>query len=244
MAMSLVVSALAAAQPVFVDTRLLLLVHPLFADFDSATGRFKNTSSEYVSGGQQGVDDLLAEIQKQKQWLLNSPKALQERLREVPLPDRLAAERAFLAEKRAVEQRVAVMQMRAYMARLVPGRPGVTPDSSIYPQINQITSDIRAVLEKIKDKHGTSQVIDVAELLPVVSFADMEPVLLGRNLHTRLWNGEKTAPDEDFAAWLAEADEYWAARLGMNADIIPLGATDVRLEAIKLMEDQVKGQKK
>ena len=39
------------------------------------------------------------------------------------------------------------------------------------------------------------------------------------------------------------ANSYWAARLGMNADIIPVGARDVRLEAIKLMEEEGKGYK-
>lgn len=240
---SLICSSLFAAKPIFVDTRLMLLAHPLFADFDCTTGRFKNSSSEFVAGGQQGVEELQTEIKKLNQWLLTSPKILQEKLREVALPDRIAAERAFLAEKREIERKISVMQMRAYMARLVPGRPGVTPDSATYPQINQLTSDIRAVLKQLKDKHSTQVVIDAAELLPIISHTPTQ-AMLTQNLHTKLWKGDKEVTDQNFSTWLEEADLYWACRLGMDADIIPLGATDARLEAIKLMEEQTKGLKK
>lgn len=238
----LIVHSLSAAQPIFVDTRLLLLAHPLFADFDCESGRFKNTSSEFVAGGQEGVDKLLGEIQKLNQWLLSSPKILQKKLRQVALPDRMAAERAFLAEKRGIEQKLSVMQMRAYMARLVPGRPGITPSSSIYPQINQLTSDIRIILGILKNKYKTKVVIDSAELLPIAKSNLTQSPLLIQNLHTKIWKGQKLAREENLESWLEEANLYWARRLGLNADIIPVGAKDVRLEAIKLMEEQTKGQ--
>ena len=136
--------SLFAGDPVLLDTRLLVLAHPLFTDFDTNMGRFRNTASEFVEGGQQGLEELIAEIQSLNTWLSQAPQALRERIKDVPLPDRMAVERTFLAEKREKEQRVAAMQMRAYMARLIPGRPGITPASSIYPQVNQIMADIRA----------------------------------------------------------------------------------------------------
>ncbi len=226
-----------------VDTRLLLLAHPLFASFDTVTGRFRGSSSEFVLGGQEGVDLLIAEIKKLDKWLLESPKRLQEKLHLVPLPNRIAAERAFLAEKRQVEKRLAILQIRAYNARLVPGRPGITPEVSILPQINEIGSDIRAVLKQLKETHKADVVIDAAELLPITSRETAKNELLIKNLHRKLWKNQKLAADEDFDLWLEQADSYWAMRLGLNADVIPVGARDVRLEAIKLVEDRTKGLK-
>ncbi len=236
-----IVSAL--AEPIMVDTRLMLLAHPLFGNFNTTTGRFTGTSSEFVQGGQAGVDALVAEIKKLNEWLLNSPKNLLEKLHQVPLPERMAAERAFMAEKREIENRLAMLQIRSYNARLVPGRPGVTPDSSILPQINEINSDIRKVIQQLKEKYETRVVIDGGELLPIVKSSPAKNELLTQNLHRKLWKGQQPGENESFAEWLELADQYWAARLGLDAVVIPVGAKDVRLEAIKLIEERTKGLK-
>ena len=233
----------ATAETILVDTRLMLLAHPLFEKFDPVTGRFRGTSSEFIQGGQAGVDALVAEIKKINAWLLNSPKHLQEKLGLVPLPDRMAAERAFLNEKREAENRLATLQVRAYNARLVPGRPGVTHEASIIAQINEISSDLRAVLKQLKERYDARVIIDGAELLPIVTAQTAKNELLTRNLHRKLFKNEKTANDEDIAAWFEEADNYWAGRLGFDAAIVPVGARDVRLEAVKLMEERTKGLK-
>ncbi|MDD3000093.1 MAG: hypothetical protein PHV05_13605 [Candidatus Riflebacteria bacterium] len=233
---------LGAAKPVYVDTRLLVLAHPLWDSFDCRTGRFKGTASEFVEGGQKGLDKLFAEIADLNQWLAQSPKILKERLQQVALPDRLSVERTFFAEKREVEQRVAMLQMRAYMARMVPGQIGVTPAASIYPQINQIAADIRTVLKQIKEKHSAAVIIDSAELLPIMCRVPGNSDLLAQNLHEKLWSGEKA--DEKTTRWLDEASRFWADRLGFAADIIPFGAEDTRLESIKMLEDITKGLQK
>lgn len=231
-----------AAEPVLVDTRLLLLAHPLFSQFDAETGRFRNTPSEYVDGGQVGVDALVVEIQQFDEWILRSPQILRERLKDVPLPDRMAVERNFLSEKREKEKSLAAMKMRAYMARMVPGRPGVTPDSSIYPQINQIMADVRAVIKSVKERHSAEIVIDACDFLPVADTSGIRPELLVQNLHFNLWKGKSA--DDRILEWFAAADNYWAGQMGMDAQIFPVGVTDVRLEAIKLLEERTKGQQK
>lgn len=235
---------IAQAEPFMVDTRLMLLAHPLFAKFDHATARFRGTSSEFVDGGQEGVDRLIAEIRRLDAWLLASPKHLQEKLKNVPVPDRAAAERAFLTEKREAEAQLAMLQIRAYNARLVPGRPGVTPEASTMPQINEIAADIRAVLRELKDKHKTDVIIDVAELLPIVAKPRATSPTLSANLHARLWKDPGIASSPEFATWLDEADSWWAGKLGLDASVIPFGANDSRLEAVKLIEERTKGLKK
>ncbi len=232
------------AGPIMVDTRLMLLAHPLFTKFDPQTARFRGTSSEFVEGGQEGVDQLVAEIRRLDAWLLDSPRHLREKLKNVPVPDRAAAERAFLTGKREVEAQLAMLQIRAYNARLVPGRPGVTPEASTMPQINEISADIRAVLRQLKDIHKTDVIIDTADLLPIVARPGATPASLAANLHSRIRKDPAIASSAEFALWLEEADNWWAAKLGLDADVIPVGAEDVRLEAVKLIEERTKGLKK
>jgi hypothetical protein len=231
---------LSAGSPVMLDTRLLVLAHPLFEQFDYGTNRFRNTPSEYVDGGQRGLDELVAEIQSLDNWLSQAPKILRERLKDVPLPDRMLIERNFLSEKRQKEKLAADKKMRAYMARMIPGQPGATPASSIYPQINQIMADVRAVVKLVRERHKAELVIDAADFLPVIDFRGLRSELLLKNLHSKIWQGQK--PDEKMLEWLREANDFWAGELGMDAQIFPVGVTDARLEAIKLLEERTKGQ--
>lgn len=235
-------ATLLAGKPVMLDTRLLLLAHPLFTEFDSVMGRFRNTPSEFVEGGQKGVDQLVSEIQELSKWLSQAPQVLRERLKDVPLPDRMVIERKFLAEKRYKEARVADMKMRAYMARLVPGQPGVTPAASTYPQINKIMADIRSVIAQLKERYDSNLVIDACDLLPIAGSAGLRSELLVENQHFRLWKGEPA--NARTVEWLNAASSFWAGELGMDAPVFPVGVNDVRLEAIKLLEDRTKGQRK
>jgi hypothetical protein len=134
-----------------------------------------------------------------------------------------------------------MLQVRAYNARLVPGRPGVTPDAAIFPQINEISSDIRHVLKQLKEKYKTEVVIDGGELLPIIVYSPARQELLTKNLQRKLFSGQQQDIEEDLGEWFEQADQYWAARLGLDADVIPTGAKDVRLEAIKMIEERTKG---
>ena len=233
-------SAFCRANPIFLDTRLMLLAHPLFDNFDDKTARFKKTSSEYIEGEQKGLNEHLKKIRKLTRWLMNSPKNLQKELMKVPLPDRIAAERKFMEKKRKIENKLEQMKIRAYNARLVPGRIGVTPDSSITPQINLIGSDIRAVLDILRKKYSTKVVIDVSELLPIEKYNLFSSDLLNRNLHAKFRDNPDSISKNDFQKWLNKGSEYWAQREGIGSNPIPFGAVDVRLEAIKLLEEQTK----
>lgn len=230
------------SKPVFLDTRLLLLAHPLFSVFDNGTGRFKGTSSEPILGEQEGIDKVLEKIKETGDYLLKSPKALREKLKTIPLTDRMAAERDFLAEKRMLEAKLEAMKMRVYMARLVPIQRGMTPYSSIYPQVNNIMGSIKNVIKTLKSKYKTDVVIDVADLLPWAAKPQMTASLM-TNKHKEIYENKGKSLPENYLDWLGEADQYWASRLGVGSDVVPYGALDVRLEAIKLMEEEVRGYK-
>lgn len=225
-----------------VDSRLLIMAHPLFDKFDSKTNRFLGTSSEPILGELAGIEAVVEQIKELQNQLLKSSKALREKLQNVPLTERLAVEREFLAQKKDMEAKLEAMKMRVYMARLVPIKMGMTPDSSIYTQINVITEDLRKVIKALKQKYNTNMVLDTTDLLPFVPFKKPSSLLMS-NMHKEAMEKKDTKINEELMEWYLEADEYWAARFGVDSQVVPYGAVDARLEAIKLMEQESEGYK-
>lgn len=225
----------------FLDTRLLVMAHPLFSVFDTTSNRFKGTSSEPIEGGYQGVDEMVEQIKKLEDTLLMSSVRLKEELKTVPLRQRVAVERKFLAEKKELGNKLENLKRRVFVARQVPILPGMTPHSSIVPQVNDIMVAIRAVVKKLKNKYNTELVIDVSGLMPYAGKIELTESLL-TNKHKQMLDKNASMPTQ-YLEWLYEADQYWAAKLGVDAEIIPYGALDTRLEAVKLMEEEVKGYK-
>ena len=233
----------ASNMPIFIDSRLLVLAHPLFSAFDSKSKRFKGTSSESFEEDFDSQEAFIQSIKDLEDELLKSPEKLKEKLKGIPFKDRISAEREFLLEKKLKESKLEYMKRRIYLSRLVPTKDGMTPYMSIYPQCRDLAEAIKKVTDSLKKKYKTDIVIDVANILPYRGKLRTRPRELVNNLVKDAYKKESKASAEDLSQWLKVANSYWAARLGMNADIIPVGARDVRLEAIKLMEEEGKGYK-
>ena len=229
--------------PVFIDTRLMVMAHPLFKAFDPKSRRFKGTSSESFEENFELQESFIQSIKDLEDELLKFPEKLKEKLKGVPFKDRISAEREFLLEKKQKESKLEYMKRRVYLSRLVPTKDGMTPYMSIYPQCRDLTEAIKKVTDLLKKKYKTEVVIDVANILPFKEKPRTTQPVLRNNLMKDVYKKESKASDEDLSNWLKAANSYWAAKLGMDADIIPVGAKDVRLEAIKLMEEEGKGYK-
>ncbi len=232
-----------SGEPIFIDTRLMILAHPLFRAFDPKTKRFKGTSSESFQEDFNSQETFIQEIKDLEDELLKSPEKLKEKLKGVPFKDRITAEREFLLEKKQKESKLEYMKRRIYLSRQVPTKDGLTPHMSIYPQCRDIADAITKVTNLLKAKYKTEVVIDVANILPFKEKLKTRQRELINNLVKDAYQKESKASPEEFSQWLKAANSYWAAKQGMNADIIPFGAKDVRLEAIKLMEEEGKGYK-
>ena len=233
-----------SGMPIFIDTRLMVLAHPLFNAFDPKTQRFKGTSSESF---QEDFDSRLDFIQKTKdlgEELLKSSEKLKEKLKGVPFKDRINVEREFILEKKLKESKLESMKRRIYLSRLVPTKDGLTPYEAIYPQCRDLAEAIKKVTDLLKAKYKTEVVIDVANILPFAAKQKViQPELRRTNILKDAYQKESNTSQEELSNFIRAADSYWAAKLGMNVDIIPVGAKDVRLEAIKLMEEEGKGYK-
>ena len=232
-----------SGMPIFIDSRLLVLAHPLFRAFDPKSQRFKGTSSESFQEDFDSKTSFIQEIKDTEDELLRFPEKLKEKLKGVPFKDRISAERELLLEKKLKESKLESMKRRVYLSRLVPTQDGMTPHMAIYPQCRDLAGAIKKVTDLLKEKYKTEVVIDVANILPYKEKLRTRQPELMTNLVKEAYKKECKASPEEFSQWFKVANSYWAARQGMNADIIPLGVKDVRLEAIKLMEEEGKGYK-
>ena len=225
-------------KPIFIDTRLMILVHPLFKAFDPKTGRFKGTSSEPFYEDKASRITFIQKVKDTSDYLLKSSENLKNKLKGVPFVDRISKEREFLTEKRTLEAKLEAMKARVYESGRVPINDGMTPYSSMYPQCQDLVETVKEICEELKKKYNTEVVIDIANILPMVKQKWLPPIVY--NILEEAYKKDSNLSNEDLKIFIDNADLYWANKLGMDSDIIPYGAIDVRLEAIKLMEEKGK----
>ncbi|HEY9071090.1 MAG TPA: hypothetical protein VIV61_12600 [Candidatus Ozemobacteraceae bacterium] len=240
-----VLLVLALAGPVlgqqvkFIDTRLLLLAHPLFRQFSADTGRFAGTPSEPVPDGEEGIKRVQAELEAKRQEYAALPASWAKRLAaKMSREERASAEEAFLAEQQKLQDRVRVLEERLVQLRGVHGRPGLTSNLSMVGQAKTIANDIRTVVGRLRSGFGGA-VIDISPLLPDRP-AVPDTRIVYTNLNFQLWRGPFT-PDEATVTWLEHAKRF----LGIwRQPLLPVvyGGSDARLEAVKHLE-QITGGK-
>lgn len=235
------INTFAAEKIIFVDMRILMSAHPLFEVFDRHTNRFKGTSSEFIPGGWEGVDAYIEEIKKKQDELLKTPEKLKKKLKNTPLSDRMKLEREILQSKKKAEDELQTMKMRVHMAQQFPDVMGHTLDTAIAPQVNQMNSDMRAVIVELKKKYKANTVMDLTDLLPLEKKTEKRTSLLIKNMPWLIYNEPKKVDEKEFLSWLNEGADYWANEWGVDAPVIPYGAEDVRLESLKMLEERVRG---
>lgn len=226
-------------KPIFIDSRLMVLVHPLFNAYDAETGRFKGTPSEPLIKYKGERRDFAEKTKKLEEELLKSSEELKNSLKKVPFKDRLLIEKKYVEDKKTKEAKLEAMKARVYYSKLVPTYKGMTQYSSIYPECAKIKDTIFKIVDDLKKKYKTEIVIDVANLLPITPTKEKEIVVFKNNKIIDCYNDKNN--NENLSEFVKKADSYWKEKLGIDADVIPFGAIDVRLEAIKLMEEEVKG---
>ncbi|MBI3038794.1 hypothetical protein HYY75_07075 [bacterium] len=226
-------------ESIFVDTRLMLLSHPIVRSFDSQTRRFAGTSSEFVLGGEKGVFEVENEIKSIETKILSLTEVYKPLFSRATSLNRKSLESKFLQEKRSLESRLATLRKRIDPNMGVPERPGLTSGLAIIPQVNSIASDLRAVINRLKLKYQPPVILDIASLLPACIFP-VDKVVLSKNRHFEAWR-QNFSNREGLFQWLNEAKTYWV-NSGTGISPIPFGAQDVRLEAIQMIEQFSKGK--
>lgn len=223
----------------FVDTRLLLLAHPLFRQFSAETGRFSGTPSEPVLDGESGIKRIESELAAVRLKHAGLPAAWAQRFAAKQSPaERKATEEAFIAEQKKLAESVRTLEERLVQLRGVPGRPGLTLNMSMAGQAKTIASDIRTAIARVKaTSPGT--VIDISPLMPdrAPSFATE---IVYSNLNFQFWRAAFT-PDEKAVSWLDNAKRFLAAKHPIFLPVVH-GGIDARLDAVKFLEQTTGGR--
>ncbi|MBP7635261.1 hypothetical protein KBA41_13930 [Candidatus Ozemobacteraceae bacterium] len=223
----------------FVDTRLLLLAHPLFRQFSAETCRFSGTPSEPVRDGEAGIKRIESELAVVRQKHAGLPAAWAQRLAAKQSPGkRKATEEAFIAEQKKLAECVRMLEERLIQLRGVPGRPGLTLNISMIGQVNTIARDIRAAISRVK-AGSPGPVIDISPLMPDGTPTYASEVVYS-NLNFQFWRAAFT-PDENAVTWLDNAKRFLAAKHPLFLPVVH-GGIDARLDAVKFLEQATGGR--
>lgn len=226
-------TAVEAQSAIMLDTRLMIMAHPMTNSFDPAVRRFRNTSSEPLAPGEtkESIGQLVKSLERQ---LADMQAQFGRELQQVAPNRRPALEKAFLMRRQELEARLREQKEREYCVQEVPLNQGMTSYDSIVPQVQTISNDLRNAVRLLRDRYQAPVVIDISSLLPLYPPQGTMSVLR-QNSHFGFWrntfsgNGPSTPLE-----WMLQAKRYWAHR-DPQMTPVPYGARDVRLEAAHLM---------
>jgi hypothetical protein len=232
---------------VVVDTRLMLLAHPLLRQFDPVTRKFQETSSEILPGGKEAVDHLRAEANGLRKKMEGLKTELTKKAKVVKGAQKAALEEAFWQERSSLEGRIKALEDRVTQATGVPGYPGLTPYAAILPQVEQLARGIREVIKELSEREQGAIVLDIAALAPLSPEQVPAPQygVLSYNLHFGLYQpkSQKNQTTPYTHLWIDDAKRYWAKRDSRLLQPIVYGAKDMRLEAVRSMERKARSQR-
>ena len=229
------------ASALFIDSRLVLMAHPIFSSFDPSTRRFLDTESDpslIRTIGQEGVkkkvDALEAQIKKQTEsW--------KKKISQAKFKDVKKLETQFFAEKRGLDKDLEILRGQLKTVKVFPERPAFSELRTIIPSIEKISLAVRHTLVKLKDLYQADLVFDVAPLLPKKQIDVNTSILSGYSIKS-IWKKKSGELPENFLQWVGEARNYWA-----NQDVfaVPVvcGAKDCRLEAVKIIKQAETGKR-
>ncbi len=230
------------AQPLkFVDTRWLLLAHPLFSSFDPSTKRFADSSSEPVPAGEEGIENLKTDLETKKKELLELPRKLSKKQKgNLSRAEKKALEEASILERKELEAAIKTIEERLLQVRQVPGRPGLTTGLSILPQVEAISGDIRRTIATMKSS-WKGGIIDVAPLMPP-SPPQFDPKVVFGNRHFTFWSPNFRC-DPQALEWLGQAKNFLLLNRNLPPPVL-VGGADGRVEALKILQKLTSGGRK
>lgn len=226
------------AQPmVMIDSRLMLLAHPLFRSFNPATQRFDGTSSEPSFAGKTGLGEIENSIKVLNDQRTSLIKEFGLILSRTAKGEKAAVEKQFIEKRQLLEKQIDEVKRRLESAKQVPEKPGLTDGRSILPQVKKISGDLIAASWKIREKYRAETVIDISGLMPPGRLP-VDDLLLIKNLHFNMWRDSQVVPP-DLMKWVQNAKFFWGNH---KHGFLPFlaGASDGRLDAVQAIQ-QISG---
>lgn len=222
---------------IVVDTRTMLLAHPLFSSFDPQTRRFKGTRSEPISG-EESRNFIKADLESNQQALAKYNEDWSQKLKSATGKQRQKLESQYIQGRRRYENRVSESRQRYWAVMSIPGVPGFTEPASIITQTNKIAEDIRNSILQLRKKTGAGLVIDISSMMPS-SPVPYKIEILQINRLENLDSPQKI--DARLLEWVKEARNYWMNHGNVFRPFI-IGTEDMRVEAVEELIRQCQGE--
>lgn len=213
---------------IVIDTRPMLLAHPMFSNFDPDTRRFKGTRSEPV-GGEEERKVIRADLENQQMALVKYSEDWSERLKNATGKQRQALETQYLRGKKRLEAKTGEIRQRYWATSSIPGVPGFTEPASILTQTNQIARDIRDSLVKLQKRTGAGLVIDISSLMPTGPVPYKLEIVQANRL---AYLPKQPQYGPELLEWVRETRNYWMNHGNLYNPFI-IGTEDQRLEAVE-----------
>lgn len=231
-------SYLYAQQVYWIDSRWLLLAHPIMQSYDENVRRFKGTSSYPIEGELEGLKALKEEIpklEKQLQVLEQNFLKAQKNLKGEKLQQ---AEKEYLNEKKKIMQQIQITKERISAVQTVPSKVGLTSYETIKPQINEIAQTLRKIYSEIINTKKPIALLDVASILPMDKEFITSPSndVLFQNKHFHWWRRHFDNNRNLDLEWFYQAKKYWAKHQAWVNDPVPVNGVDGRQLSLEILQ--------
>lgn len=225
-------SPVQAQSAIMVDTRLMVMAHPMTNRFDPSTRRFKDSSSEPLAEGEtkQSLESMIGSLERQ---LAELQTKFGGELKQASRLQRPLLEKAYLERRRELETRLKEQKERKFCVEEVPLHPGMTSYDAIQPQVQTISNDLQMAVRRLREKYQAAAVVDISSLLPLFP-PQGNPEILRQNCHFYFWRNSFPKNGNISQEWMLQAKRYWAHRDSQSTPV-PYGASDVRFEGAQIM---------
>lgn len=222
---------------IVIDTRPMLLAHPLFSSFDPKTRRFIGTRSEPVVG-EESRSFIKADIESHQLALAKYNEDWSERLKKATGKQRQTLEAQYLKGKKRHETKIGEIRQRYWATAAIPNVPGLTEPASVVTQTNQIARDIRDSILKLQKRTGASLVMDISSLMPSGPVPYRIEIVQTNQL-AYLPAQPRYGPE--LLEWVREARNYWMNHGNLYNPFI-IGTEDQRIEAVEELIRHCQGE--
>lgn len=224
----------------FIDSRLLLLAHPVFRTLDPETRRFAGISapSSHLDLEIRQAESALAALHTRLNTASGSFRVSYASARTPQ--DRRKAEESFWNERNSIQKDIESARARLQVLKQstkTKSGAGVTPADSLLPSILDIQQDIVSVVNQLAASRKLRAVLDSAALAPFALPPAPEESVLHTTLQRDFFYGDPGRFNSaQFNAWLEQARRYWHIRLPDSCSR-PFhgGAADLRAESVKAL---------
>jgi len=221
----------------YVDTRQMLLNHPLMRQFDPATRRFLDTASAWIADPDKARKDYDLKIKnldnQNREIDVQAKKIMQERNPETRkrILDAIWKQKAEI--KARLEQLRKASEATKNLGNYLNGAS--TGVESIIPIVNNITKDIQTTLRQLSIENANIPIMDIAAFFPNEEPTICDRSILFSNYHYSLWGRPAPSP-QVLKNWLTNFRAYLRNKYPAKfATPFIMGFKDLRNDALKKM---------